>query len=59
MNLVATILFNILLGGAPVTQLPAIWVGTLLKNFPMAFFWNFFAAAPFTHWSFKKIFPNQ
>ena len=59
MSLVATILFNILLGGAPVTQLPAIWVGTLLKNFPMAFFWNFFAAAPFTHWAFKKIFPNQ
>lgn len=24
------------LGGAPVTQLPAIWVGTVLKNFPMA-----------------------
>ena len=39
-----------------ICQLPAIWVGTFFKNFPMAFFWNMFAAAPFTHWLFKKIF---
>ncbi|CVI70019.1 MAG TPA: DUF2798 domain-containing protein [Candidatus Anaerobutyricum stercoris] len=56
MSLVASILFNVILAGAPVTQLPAIWVGTFLKNFPMAFFWNMFAAAPFTHWLFGKIF---
>lgn len=56
MSLVASILFNIILGGAPLSQLPAIWVGTFFKNFPMAFFWNMFAAAPFTHWLFKKIF---
>ena len=56
MSLVASILFNIILGGTPLSQLPAIWVGTLFKNFPMAFFWNMFAAAPFTHWLFKKIF---
>lgn len=55
MSLIAAILFNIILGGAPVSQLPAIWVGTFLKNFPMAFFWNFFAAAPFTHWIFGKL----
>lgn len=58
MSLVASVLFNIILGGAPLSQLPAIWTGTILKNFPMAFFWNMFAAAPFTHWLFGKIFRN-
>ena len=52
MSLVASILFNLILAGSPIIQLPAIWVGTVLKNFPMAFFWNMFAAAPFTHWLF-------
>ena len=41
MSLVASVLFNVVLGGAPWWQRPAIWVGTVLKNFPMAFFWNF------------------
>ena len=58
MSMVAAILFNIILAGQPVYQLPAIWVGTFLKNFPMAFFWNMFAAAPFTHWIFEKIFSS-
>ena len=56
MSMVASILFNVILAGQPVTQLPAIWVGTVLKNFPMAFFWNMFAAAPFTRWFFKVLF---
>ena len=56
MSLVASILFNVILGGASAAQLPAIWVGTVLKNFPMAFFWNMFAAAPFTRWMFGVIF---
>lgn len=56
MSMVASILFNIILGGAAWTQLPAIWVGTVLKNFPMAFLWNFFAAAPFSHWLFGRLF---
>lgn len=59
MSLVASVLFSVLLGGAPVMQLPGIWVGTVLKNFPMAFFWNMFAAAPFTHWLFGRLFPEQ
>ena len=59
MSLAASILFNVILAGAPLAQLPAIWIGTLLKNFPMAFFWNMFAAAPFTHWLFGKIFPGH
>ena len=59
MSLIASVLFNVILAGASPVQLPAIWVGTFLKNFPMAFFWNFFAAAPFTHWIFGKIFPEK
>lgn len=59
MSLVASVLFNIILAHQPVTQLPAIWVGTVLKNFPMAFFWNLFAAAPFTRWVFGKLFPQN
>lgn len=59
MSLVASILFNIILAGAPIYQLPVIWVGTFFKNFPMAFFWNMFATAPFTHWIFGKLFPNN
>lgn len=56
MSLMATIIFSMILGGAPVGQLPVIWVGTLIKNFPMAFFWNMFAAAPFTNWLCGRLF---
>ena len=56
MSLMATIIFSMILGGAPVGQLPVIWVGTLIKNFPMAFFWNMFAAAPFTSWLCGRLF---
>ena len=59
MSMVASILFSIILAKQPVSQLPAIWVGTLLKNFPMAFFWNMFAAAPFTHWLFGRIYQEK
>ena len=59
MSLVASILFNVILGGAPIVQLPAIWVGIILKNFPMAFFWNMFAAAPFTHLLFDLLFRDR
>ena len=56
MSLIASILFSVILGGASPLQLPAIWVGTLLKNFPMAFFWNLFAAAPFTRKTIALLF---
>lgn len=60
MSMVAAILFNVILAGAPVTQLPAIWVGTVLKNFPMALIWNLFAAGPLTRLLFRLIFkPEQ
>ena len=59
MSMVASILFNVILAKQQVMQLPAIWMGTVIKNFPMAFFWNMFAAAPFTRWLFKVLFPQK
>ena len=56
MSMVAAILFNVILAGNPISQLPAIWVGTLIKNFPMALLWNLFAAGPFSRLVHKKIF---
>lgn len=55
MSLAASILFNIILGHAPLSQLPGIWAGTLLKNFPMALLWNLFAAGPLTRLIFGAI----
>jgi hypothetical protein len=46
MSLFASILFNVVLAGRPVVDLPIIWIGTVLKNFPMALLWNLFAASP-------------
>ena len=43
MSLIASIIFQIILGKQPIIQLPTIWIGTVMKNFPMAFFWNMFA----------------
>lgn len=59
MSLVATILFNIIMGGASWTNLPAIWVGTVIKNFPMAFFWNMFAATGLTRLIFSLLFGKK
>ena len=58
MSLVASILFNVILAGMPVAQLPAIWVGTLIKNFPMALLWNLFAAGPTSRLVFAKCFSH-
>ena len=54
MSLIASILFQVILGGQLLFRLPAIWIGTVMKNFPMAFFWNMFVAAPLIHWIFEK-----
>lgn len=56
MSLVASVLFNVILGGMPLTQLGAIWVGTLIKNFPMALLWNVFAAAPLSRLLLRTAF---
>ncbi|MGI6755980.1 MAG: hypothetical protein ACOX4F_08235 [Atopobiaceae bacterium] len=55
MSLVASILFSIVLAGVPLVQLPAVWVGTVLKNFPMALLWNIFVATPLTKTITRKI----
>lgn len=59
MSLAASVLFNVLLGGAPVAELPAIWVGTVLKNFPMALLWNLFAAGPLSRLVFRLVFRRK
>lgn len=56
MSLVASILFNVVLAGMPAVQLPAIWVGTVIKNFPMALLWNLFAAGPVSRLVFRTCF---
>lgn len=59
MSMVAAILFNVILAGNPVSQLPAIWVGTLIKNFPMALLWNLFAAGPLSRLLFRCLFRRR
>ena len=54
MSLIASVIFQIILDNQPLDQLPTIWIGTVIKNFPMAFFWNMFAVAPFVNWIFEK-----
>ncbi|MGN0529028.1 MAG: DUF2798 domain-containing protein [Eubacterium sp.] len=56
MSLAAAVLFNIIMAKQSVLQLPAIWVGTVIKNFPMALLWNIFAAGPLTRLIFRKVF---
>ena len=58
MSLVASILFNVVLAGMPAVQLPAIWVGTVIKNFPMALLWNLFAAGPVSRLVFRTCFAH-
>lgn len=59
MSLAASVIFNVILGGSPVFQLPAIWAGMVIKNFPMAFFWNMFGATGFTRFVYGLIFKNK
>lgn len=55
MSLFASIVFQLILGDRAVSELFAIWIGTMIKNLPMAFFWNMFVAAPFCRWAFQRI----
>lgn len=59
MSLVASIIFNIVLAENSFYLLPAIWVGTVIKNFPMALLWNLFAAGPITRLIYNKLFNNK
>lgn len=56
MSMVAALLFSVIPGRAPATELFAVWVGTVLKNFQMALLWNLFAAGPVTRLLFRSIF---
>ncbi len=56
MSLAAALFCRVFLGGEPIAQLPAMWVGMVFRNFPIAFLWCMFAAAPFTNWAFHAIF---
>lgn len=59
MSLTAAVLFSVLPGAGSWGQLPALWAGTLLKNFPMALLWNLFAAGPLTRLIFRRLFPAE
>ena len=59
MSAVAAVLFSVVLGGGSWGQLPAYWVGTVLKNFPMALLWDLFAAGPTTRLLFRRLFAQQ
>lgn len=59
MSLAASILFNIIMAKQSLANLPAIWIGTVIKNFPMALCWNMFYAAPFTRLVFRLIFKDK
>ncbi|MGN0515568.1 MAG: DUF2798 domain-containing protein, partial [Eubacterium sp.] len=59
MSLVASVLFNVIPAHQSIVNLPAIWIGTILKNFPMALLWNLFFAGPVTRALFKMIFKKQ
>lgn len=57
MSLFASTLFNVVLSGRPVVELPIIWIGTVLKNFPMALLWNLFGASPLARVCLKALVP--
>ena len=59
MSLIASILFNVILAHHTFLDLPVIWIGTVLKNFPMAFFWNVFAAAPLARAVYDALFQRR
>ena len=56
MSLFASGLFNVALAGRPLAELPVIWLGTIMKNFPTALLWNLFAASPASRLCLQAIF---
>jgi hypothetical protein len=59
MSLIASVIFSIIFDKKPVLELPAIWAGTVMKNFPMAFFLNMYIAAPLTRKIYGLIFKDK
>lgn len=54
MSLIACILFK-----DAGSQFVAVWVETVIRNFPMAFFWQVFFAGPVVRLIFRTIFKKQ
>ena len=56
MNIGAIIAATVLIKHAPVSQIIPTWLQTTAMNFPMAFFWQLFAAGPLVRFIFGKMF---
>jgi hypothetical protein len=54
MSLIATIIFT-----GISSQFVADWFATILRNFPMALFWQLFFAGPLVRFLFRNIFREQ
>lgn len=50
----ATLIFKFSLG-----FFPRVWLGTFLRNLPMALFWLLLVAGPLARWAFSLLFPPQ
>lgn len=55
MSLAATVFIK----GALNSQIISVWIQTTVLNFPMAFFWQLFAAGPLVRFVFGKIFKEN
>lgn len=55
MSFFATILFQ----NHGITTLLTTWLETIVKNFPMAFFFQMFYAGPFVRFLFRHLFPSK
>ena len=53
MSLIATLLFKTIS-----SQIIAVWLMTVIFNFPMAFFWQICYCGPFIRFIFSKMFKN-
>ena len=54
MSFWATLIFK-----HPGTEFLAVWLQTIVCNFPMAFFWQIFFCGPLVRWIFRKIFVSS
>lgn len=54
MSLIACILFK-----NCGSEIVAVWAETVVRNFPMALFWQIFFAGPVVRFVFRKIFKNS
>ena len=51
--------FNVALGGRPVAELPAIWLGLMLQNLPLALTLNLLVATPIATAVMRATFPEK